>query len=323
MLGPVAVLVPAYNASSTIGRAVKSALAQEEASEVIVIDDGSTDETAQVASACDDGTGRLRVLRKSNGGPGSAVNKGRDASAAPYFCVLDSDDFFLPGRLSQIFAQAAKGWDMAADRLFLAQEGQENGPFAPWAGQIPQSGRITFEPFVRGNITDPRRPRTELGYLQPVFRRAFFDERKIRHDERLRLGEDYLFYGLALARGARFEVVETRRYVAVARPDSLSRNHGIADLEALRAADGALLEESTLTPAERRALAEHARHLQRKITYRRALETKAAGDLRGALRLCAEDFGTLLYIVDETARAKLRSARPIVRGAAERGNAIP
>lgn len=306
MLGPVAVLVPAFNASSTIERAVRSALIQDEVGEVLVIDDGSTDDTAEAAARCDDGTGRLRVLQKANGGPGSAVNLARDASTAPYFCVLDSDDFFLAGRLSRIFAGAGEGWDMAADRLFLARLGQEDGPFAPWAGQIPPSGRITLEDFVRGNITDPRRPRAELGYLQPVFRRAFFDEHQVRHDEQLRLGEDYLFYGLALARGARFEVVESRRYVAVARPDSLSHSHGVADLEALRAADGRLLQEPGLSPAERAALTAHARHLQQKITYRRALETKASGDLPGALRLCVGDLGTLLYIVDQTARAKLR-----------------
>jgi len=307
----VAVIIPAKDAAACVGRAVRAALAQPEACEVVVVDDGSSDDTAQAARLADDGSGRLVVVSKPNGGPGSAVNAGRDLTTAPYFCVLDSDDILLPGRLRAIFDGAGSDWDMAADRLLLAQEGAEGGPYERWAGRIPASGVLGFRDFVRGNITDPRRPRTELGYLQPVFRRAFMDGEGVRHDEGLRLGEDFLVYSRALARGARFRVVDHYGYVAVAREGSLSRCHGAEDLARLLAGDRRLAAEPGLSAADQAALAAHIAHLRCKLDYRRALAAKADGALVRAARLCCSNAATFRYILDQTLRAKLgrRTAR--------------
>ena len=69
----ICVIIAAKNASSTIAEAVRSALAEPEVSEAVVIDDASTDDTFQVAKQCDDGTGRLIVERFDvNRGPSAA-----------------------------------------------------------------------------------------------------------------------------------------------------------------------------------------------------------------------------------------------------------
>jgi succinoglycan biosynthesis protein ExoU len=59
----ICVIIAAKNASDTIATAIKSALAEPEVAEVVVIDDGSTDATATIAQSCDDETGRLKVER--------------------------------------------------------------------------------------------------------------------------------------------------------------------------------------------------------------------------------------------------------------------
>jgi succinoglycan biosynthesis protein ExoU len=159
----VAVLIPAKDAADTIARAVRSALAEPQAGEVVVIDDGSTDGTAEAAAACDDGSGRLRILRQANAGPSAAINRGHDATSCDYVCVLDADDFFVEGRLGRIFGEAGPGWDMAADGLLLAREGAEEGPYERWEGRVPSNGIVGFAQFVAGNVTDRNRPRTELG----------------------------------------------------------------------------------------------------------------------------------------------------------------
>ena len=90
-------------------------------------------------------------------------------------------------------------------------------------------GRIPPEvPF----IADAKRARSELGYLQPVIRRAFMMREGLRSDATVRLGEDFLLYATARARGARFRIVDSAGYVAVARPDSLSHSHTAQDLAA-------------------------------------------------------------------------------------------
>ena len=65
------------------------------------VDDASTDGTADAARAAGDGSGRLKVLTQPlNAGTSAARNRGIAESTAPWIGVLDSDDFFLPGRLA-------------------------------------------------------------------------------------------------------------------------------------------------------------------------------------------------------------------------------
>jgi succinoglycan biosynthesis protein ExoU len=306
----VSVLIPAFQAEATIQRAVRSALAQPEASEVVVVDDGSMDQTAQAADRCDDGSGRLRIIRQANHGPAQAANHAFELSSAPYACVLDADDFMLPNRLGALFGRLGGEWDFAADRLLLAVEGQENGPYEPWRMRLPPSRQLSFEDFVRGNVSDSTQPRTELGFLQPAFRRAFLNDHALRHDETLRLGEDYLLYATALACGARFYVTEDYGYVAVQRAGSLSHNHRASDLEALLRADEKLAEHPGLTERDRAALKGHIANTRRRWIYHLALEAKSRGDLPGALGTVLGNLDTFGYVVAQTVRAKIGAYRP-------------
>src|SRR5580698_8233831 len=93
----VTVIIAAKDAIATIGRAIVSALAQPEAAEVIVVDDGSSDGTAALARTHDDGGSRLRVLRlERNSGPAAARNLALEMATSPFVCVLDADDFMQP-----------------------------------------------------------------------------------------------------------------------------------------------------------------------------------------------------------------------------------
>jgi cellulose synthase/poly-beta-1,6-N-acetylglucosamine synthase-like glycosyltransferase/peptidoglycan/xylan/chitin deacetylase (PgdA/CDA1 family) len=99
----VAVIVPAYNEAVGIARAVQSLADSDYPSfEVVVVDDGSTDGTADIAEAL--GLDRVRVLRKANGGKASALNAGIQATLAPVVVMVDGDTVFereALGRLVQ------------------------------------------------------------------------------------------------------------------------------------------------------------------------------------------------------------------------------
>lgn len=101
----IAVIIPAYNRASVLGRAIDSVLAQEFADfELIVVDDGSSDGTLEVARACDDP--RVRVIELGrNRGANAARNAGIRAAAAPLLAFLDSDDSYLPGKLGAVVAE--------------------------------------------------------------------------------------------------------------------------------------------------------------------------------------------------------------------------
>jgi len=299
----VAVIIAAKDAARTIERAVCSALAQSEAAEVVVVDDGSSDDTARVAKSCDDGTGRLRVMGQANRGPSATRNTAIQASISPYLCILDADDFFMPGRLRQIFNAVGTDWDLASDKLLLGKEGAEDGPYERWRASEVLPPQLSLAQFVDGNITRAAHPRTELGYMQTVMRRAFLDAHALRFREDLWLAEDYVLYAEMLARGGRFRTVESYGYVAIQRPDSLSHQHPPERLEALLKADEALARIPGISADGRRALARHRDSVRLEWIHRRVLEAKQAGRLGQAVGLALSGPGVFAYILSETTRA--------------------
>lgn len=95
----LSVVIPAYNAEAFVCRAIESALSQSfPAAEVLVVDDGSSDLTAKVAEGCDP---RVRVIRKTNGGPASARNTGIRQAKGDWIALLDADDTWLPRKLEK------------------------------------------------------------------------------------------------------------------------------------------------------------------------------------------------------------------------------
>jgi len=93
---PVSVVIPAWNREREIGPAIASVRAQDRpAAEILVVDDGSTDATAEVA-----GRAGARVLRQENRGVSAARNAGIEAATQPWIAFLDSDDVWEPDRLS-------------------------------------------------------------------------------------------------------------------------------------------------------------------------------------------------------------------------------
>ena len=96
---PYSVVIPAYNAAGTIGESIASVMAQTiSPQEIIVVDDGSTDATASVASGL---SGPIVVLRKENSGPGGATNAGIRQVKSPFFATIDADDIWLPHKIAR------------------------------------------------------------------------------------------------------------------------------------------------------------------------------------------------------------------------------
>lgn len=93
------VVIPVYNRAALLGHALCSVLAgSEQDFEIIVVDDGSTDNPSRVIEELDDP--RIQLLRQENAGGGAARNTGIDKARGRYIAFLDSDDVFLPHHLS-------------------------------------------------------------------------------------------------------------------------------------------------------------------------------------------------------------------------------
>src|SRR5947207_6163834 len=98
----ISVVLPVFNREQRVAQAIDSVLAQDfEDFELIVVDDASTDRTAEVARGYDDP--RIRVVgQKRNRGSNAARNAGIKAAKAPLIAFLDSDGIFLPHMLSTV-----------------------------------------------------------------------------------------------------------------------------------------------------------------------------------------------------------------------------
>ncbi len=90
----ISIIIPTYNRAHLISRAINSVLPQMEADdELIVVDDGSTDNTAEVVARYRD---RVKYIRTTNGGCGAARNRGVKEATRPLVAFLDSDDEWMP-----------------------------------------------------------------------------------------------------------------------------------------------------------------------------------------------------------------------------------
>jgi glycosyltransferase involved in cell wall biosynthesis len=94
----VSVVIPAWNAAATIGEALESIAGQTRpAGEVILVDDGSTDATVEIARGAQPG---LRVVRQERAGTAAALNRGVEAARGDWLAFLDADDRWPANRLA-------------------------------------------------------------------------------------------------------------------------------------------------------------------------------------------------------------------------------
>lgn len=120
----VSVIIPAYNAAKTIEQCLASVLGQTlDDLEVIVVDDGSTDDTLEVVGSVADGDPRVTVLTQENSHAGVARNRGMAQATGDYLYFLDADDWIDPTALEAMVASAR---DAGADVVLCRSRSVDN-----------------------------------------------------------------------------------------------------------------------------------------------------------------------------------------------------
>ena len=97
----ISVIIPVYNASAFINRAVESALSQPETKEVILVEDASIDNSLNICQQIAAKNGKVKLLRHADGGnhgAGASRNLGIKKAKYDFIAFLDADDYYLPGR---------------------------------------------------------------------------------------------------------------------------------------------------------------------------------------------------------------------------------
>ena len=305
MSASVTVIIAAFNAQSTVQRAVRSAVSQPETAEVIVVDDASSDDTCDLVDAEICGDPRVRLIRQEvNQGPAAARNRALDAATSDYVAVLDSDDVFLPGRLGRL--SCCEDGDLVADNIvFVTPANLPTALETDWSSIAPDFTALRAAEFVRGNLHTAGVSRGELGFLKPVLSRRFLLLHDLRYDPTLRLGEDYDLYVRMLLAGARMRLTRRPGYAAVVRPNSLSARHGAAELGALQQVLEAHLAAGPHPSELTQAMRAHLRQVRHKHDHRLFLDLRRRQGSWIALRYLFGDRDRLWPVSRQIARDKL------------------
>jgi len=298
----VCIIIAAYNAEATIARAIASALAQPEVSEIIVVDDCSGDNTIAMAKSADDGTGRLKILTQpKNSGPSAARNHAIDESSSDWISILDADDFFLPGRIKTLLFYSDEA-DFIADDMWQVQENAIDGPRKNLLGKsMPQPQMIDFITFVLSNITSAKHERGELGFIKPLMRHEFLKAHNLRYQEHMRLGEDFELYARALALKAHMIIIPSQGYVSVVRSNSLSGKHSELDLLNLRDCDNAILHSIPLSKTEKNALRQHYLSIDCRLQWRLLINAVKNKNIAAAIATFLRPYPVPVYLSKQLA----------------------
>lgn len=191
----ISIIMPLYNAESTLREAAASILTQDvDGLELLLVDDGSTDKTAALCHQLSQQDSRVRIISQKNAGICAARNRGLSAATGIYIGFCDDDDILLPGALRLLVDTAEQGqYDIVRADYELLREGPEAG-----------FSKQQHDPGVRCEL----RREGYAVFLQnsgpqfvwnALYRRSAVAE--IRFDERCRVGlEDFIFNMAVYAR---------------------------------------------------------------------------------------------------------------------------
>jgi glycosyltransferase involved in cell wall biosynthesis len=175
----ISVIIPTYNSARYLKEAIDSVLAQNiQSLEIIVVDDGSTDETEQAVASYAE-LKKIVYLKKNNGGPASARNFGIKNSTGEFIAFLDADDIWNPDKLAKqmtLFKDPRVGL-VYSRRIFLPNNKLDQ--------ERLYSGFVTKELINNNFITNS----------SVIIRRAIYNQAgPFREEKRFIAIEDYNFW---------------------------------------------------------------------------------------------------------------------------------
>jgi glycosyltransferase involved in cell wall biosynthesis len=329
----VSIILPTYNRAHLLPEALKSIRGQTFTDwELIVVDDGSTDDTPEVVAAlAADIHQPVRYVYQQNRGPAGARNTGLDSARGEFVAFLDSDDVWLPHHLQDCVHGLRDNpdvdWVFTASRGVALPEGK-----VLWESSLYEAGLprpvLGLRVERRGTLrvlTDPRtlkcamRYRFDAGLQLSVFRGRVFDQLRLPE---YRIGEDQVFLLQALLRGARLAYIDAVHviYHTHAGNISLASNKTVANrvslMQELTRGLEAVLREERLRPSEawalrRRLAEEYFWMLGYALLWQHGRTQEALAMFRKGIRLHPWNLQYWKVYVLAALRAKLGLVKPV------------
>lgn len=217
------VVVPVYNVEKYLSKCIDSILKQTfKVSEIILVDDGSTDRSGQIADEYASKYNNIRVIHQVNGGLADARNTGIDAATKEYIAFVDSDDYIDPTMYMELMKNLkGENADLSIGGVWTEFEnGDGYSPYAPNIRKIwsKREGLIQLNSFKYFNMS----------FCDAIFKRNLFEmsgygEGKLRFPKG-KLCEDFYLMHKIVARTEKIVYTSTPFYHYLQRENSISRN---------------------------------------------------------------------------------------------------
>ena len=213
----ISVIMPVRNAAGTVKAAVDSITHQTfRHFELIIINDGSTDDTGQVLNSCTDP--RLTIVHQSHQGIAKSLNKALHLAKAPFIARMDADDIAAPGRLAAQYQYLQKHQDTGIVSCLVTFKGDINNQkgyflYCQWINTLLSNHEMYVNRFTDSPLAHPT----------VLFRKEIIDDHGC-YDES-RLPEDYELWLRWMDKGVRFGKVNKELLTWSDLPGRLSRVH--------------------------------------------------------------------------------------------------
>lgn len=181
----ISIIIPVYNGEKTIQRCLDSIMRQssKKIEEIIIVDDGSTDRTADIVEVLTEQDSRIHFIRKKNSGVSSARNTGINNAHGTYIMFIDSDDEIKEDLVKELH-QAIKGHDMTIAGIELHQDAKTS--------MIEIQGVFSAKEIINKYANEI--PSLLInGPCSKLYRKDIITEEKLLFNESLSLGEDTEF----------------------------------------------------------------------------------------------------------------------------------
>lgn len=244
----ISVIMPVYNAERTVERTIRSILGQTfQDFELIIVDDGSSDGTAEICTKT--GSDRIVYCRQQNAGPAAARNLGLAKARGSLICFIDADDTVEEDYL-QVLARCLEGADLAvcgfskvtaAPSACSLEKAEDSVPASEAAvGEKAAAAAASEEKLIceSGASAMKLALKDELvgGFLwNKIFRRSLIEDKAVRFDEKLFVGEDLLFVEQYLSESETVHITKKQLYNYFSADDSISHAMSRRNLTLLRA----------------------------------------------------------------------------------------
>ena len=209
----VSIIAPVYNVEKYIDRCVSSIVGQTYGNwELILVDDGSPDNSGLLCDKLAQSDQRIRVIHKKNGGVSSARNEGLNQAHGEWVMFVDSDDWMTPDCVEKSLQYIVRNkLDVLQFNFFITDD---NGVIAKEGYSNPNS--FSLEDYVREKLVG-------VNVWQGIYRRSVIEDNHVRFNTEMKYAEDGVFVCEVLSHSKRIMHVEDALYFYYYNNESVMR----------------------------------------------------------------------------------------------------